>query len=162
MTTINVIFVLGNSKKEVREERVDKAAEFYIRNDHTRIIFSGTNNEAEKMYEYFMKKYSVLLGDHHQRCETLYVETKSRNTHENIVNCQKIIDTWRDIGCTYRIVICSSHFHIRRVIVIASFVIKKYKVSFIHTDGKNPEREENEEYLIKNYVDWMISCARII
>jgi uncharacterized SAM-binding protein YcdF (DUF218 family) len=160
MTMINVIFVLGNSKQEVREERVDKAAEFYIRNENTRIIFSGTNNEAEKMHAYFMKRYSVLLGE--QGDETLYVETKARNTHENIVNCQKIIDTWRDIGYTYRVVICSSHFHIRRVIVIASFVIKKYKVAFIHTDEKNPEREENEEYLIKNYIDWTISRARII
>lgn len=156
MTTINVIFVLGNSKQEVREERVDKAAEFYIRNENTRIIFSGTNNEAEKMHAYFMKRYSIIHDD-----ETLFVETKAKNTHENIVNCQKIVDTWRDIGYSYRIIICTCKFHIRRAIVIASFVVKKYRVAFIHTDGENPEREENEEYLIKNYVNWMISNAKI-
>jgi uncharacterized SAM-binding protein YcdF (DUF218 family) len=149
--TCHIIIVLGNSRKEIRDERVNRAIEYYNQINKkvsawdeeydTYLVFSGGNNGALKMKEYALKigiwsKY-------------ILTEENSKNTNENIEFSKKLIEQkfiYKNDNYIKDITICTSAFHLQRSIIIANRVLGQYKLNFIC-----PNEEFSLERAIKEY-----------
>ena len=155
------IIVLGNSKKEIWQPRVDAAVQhffskprqIYCEYTHEtintcRIILTGkgkTKTEAQQMKNYILEKYSISN-------ELLIIEDQSLNTLENLQYSKKIIDQI-SYFTKPTITICTSTFHIYRSMTLAKFIFDQYPQSYIHTDEKcNKSQLEQEMNYLYNFL----------
>ena len=112
---MNCIIVLGNKLlpngdlSQTLINRLDKTFELYNTGNYDYIIVSGgkvDNNEYTEAYQ--MKRYLIKLKI---PANKIIKEERSRDTIENAVECQKIIDNL-DVQ---EITIVTSDFHLERV-----------------------------------------------
>jgi len=159
---ISFTIVLGNSNIQILNSRLNKGiSEFFktknyedeedVYGIHNFIILSGRGNginfndktyssEAEYMFEYVSKyiqtKYIIL-------------ESNSNNTFENLTNCYKLISNRYPIhqyNGNIHVNICTSSFHIKRSLVIATLLNKNnYNLNFFHTNEKFTEDINKKE-----------------
>lgn len=157
---MQIIIVIGNDNTEIMKKRLDIAIkEFkssqirrysYVSNNYIpckKFLLTGGSldengiSNAEKM-----KQYAISQG---VDPSVIIVDDKSKNTVESIINSEKIIRKSFS-GCevyTPHIVICTSSFHMTRVLFISKIYFGKYKVSFIHTN----ETVTKEEKMYENH-----------
>lgn len=159
---LELIIVLGNSKPEVMKKRVDRAIIVFNSSKYTnfeyehdivktekRFIISGTEYETMFMQNYLFEKG---IDE-----KSIIVENKSKTTIQNIQNSLDLME--KMLLNISSIVICSSSFHIGRVIVISGLIMTKYApiVKYVHTNEKISDNErDNEQMLISlllnNYI----------
>lgn len=166
------IIVLGNSKREVRVNRLKKAVDYYnqiIKNnseksydyqpsDHLRLILSGkgasvpNSSEAEDMYK-------TAISDFYVPSEICVIENKSNNTRENFIESLKILVeagwfTPTGYCGKYTFTIVTSRFHAARSLVVGLEILSQYgDVKIIHTGEEfSSEVEHKENCLLVNYV----------
>lgn len=136
---MNFIVVLGNSKANVMNKRMDSAIATYRSFEAPGyIIVSGTQRETDIMVIYLSKYVDG-------KC--IIVENKSKNTIENIINSKNIVDQYyRNVRPELKpiVTICTSTFHIKRTILITRF-ITDYNTRFIHTNEQVSIDEYNSE-----------------
>lgn len=150
------IIVIGNSCDEIMKKRVDRAIEefksspqkrfSYVINDYIpckKLLFTGSHSSEVDILK--MKEYAIYKGIDPK---IIITENKSRNTVENIINSEKMIREMLPSCEAYSpdIIICTSSFHISRVMLISKIYFNKYRVSFIHTNEtitKNEKAREN-------------------
>jgi uncharacterized SAM-binding protein YcdF (DUF218 family) len=156
---MEIIIVLGCRNIEIMKKRVDRAVEYFnsspaqkIINDKAvrvkTMIFTGGGtdiSEAEIMKEYanIDEKYVIL-------------ESHAMNTYENLIYTKQIIDSqYGKLGQVHpNIVICTSSFHLRRVIIMALLLFKNYNVQFIHTNEDiNLEDKTREMVALNKFID---------
>lgn len=90
------------------------------------IIISGPIDDEN--YNYLKKK----IGE-----RFIILETVSKCTIDNLTECKKLIETVLYPSTLYPqpdIVMCTSTFHIKRVIVLAKLIYGGYNIKFIHTN----------------------------
>lgn len=158
---MHFILVLGNSRLDVMNKRVDRAIEEFRRLDkrdeygisQVKLIFCGKGNknitEAEYMSSYCQAK-GVDIRD-------IITETKSKTTMENLVNTLKMLNKagWfkNTLQCKYQFTICTSSFHIKRVMILSRLIFPEllnfsYSINFIHTNENVTDEEKQRERMI--------------
>lgn len=153
---MDVIIVLGNSDPEILKKRMDRAIkEFtsspyeYIRDGNVianKFILISGGPSATKMKEYALSKH---VGE-----KFLVLEDKSKNTIENIMFSNKLLDNAFQHGMSFlrpSVIICTSSFHIKRSMVIAKMLMCNYNTSFIDTceDVTYEEYQRENDYIIR-------------
>lgn len=161
---LELIIILGNSDPKVMKARIDRAIVCFNSSKYTnfeyerdivktekRIIVSGTEYETTIMKDYLFKK-----GFDDEKI--IIIENKSTNTVQNIKNSLALIE--KMLLNPYSIIICSSSFHIGRVIVIAGLFMTKYApiIRYIHTNENVSENEfDSEQALISSLLNRYVS-----
>ena len=171
-TFMQFIIVLGNSKPDVRRERVKRAIEYYdnqcklaTKNNYygdaqsfqCKIIFSGKGRSVEGSSEAEdMLKIALELGVPSDICS---IENKSNNTIENFTETLKLLFDagWfkPTIKCgEYTFIVCTSFFHAARSLVTAKNILSPHgTVKIIHTrEVVPPELENRENQILVHYV----------
>ena len=153
------IIVLGNPKPLYYEERVDRGMEtfFKLYNEEDKnkvmVIMTGFNGESTKMKKYAMRKYGE------QYSSVILEETKSVNTHQNLLFSKQIIESM--CSSSYSVIVCTSTFHIDRSLILANLVFGTdkdvYSIKMIHTRSPIPEdRREREKMLLDNLITSLV------
>lgn len=175
---IQFVIVLGNSDPKILIPRLNKGIEEFNKNKkyyddyqdeeetfgvYNYIILSGGGrggkgpkisdkmykSEAEYMHEYVSKfidsKYIIL-------------EDLSKDTIENLINSYKIISTKYSVSeYSINVTICTSSFHLKRSIVLATLLNKDgYNLRFAHTyenftDEVNKRELRHLDNFMNNY-----------
>lgn len=153
---LDVIIVLGNSRTDIMEERLARAfREFNVvyYDDETMrqkiIIPTGTPTESN-----YMTNRIIETGISR---DCIIVDSNARNTIDNIVNSRALIEA--HLLVPYRIIVCTSSFHIARTIVICGLVMGKFMeiVKFIHTNETvSSEEKQRETFLTSRLLDTFI------
>jgi uncharacterized SAM-binding protein YcdF (DUF218 family) len=146
---MNVIVILGCHQREILNPRLNRGIEEYknyVSNGYensTYILVSGCgrNKEYEYMYNYvsnYIDKNKILIED------------KSMNTFENLIFSIKILEDKFQNKPNYftkiNLIICSSSFHIKRIILLTKFIHKSnIEFKFIHTRETITEEQDKNE-----------------
>jgi uncharacterized SAM-binding protein YcdF (DUF218 family) len=130
---IDYIIVLGAGIKDenvtpLLKSRLDKAIEYYNKNEQCKIVVSGGQGADEPVSEaYAMKKY--LLSQKIPEGDILY-EDQSTSTYENMLFSKKIIEQdYPDLGKYPTIYFSTNNYHVLRGAIYAKQV--KLKASGI-------------------------------
>ena len=119
---IDTIIVLGakingNKISENLKLRLDKAIDYYNKNNDINIIVSGGRTKNADITESLaMKNYLVYKGIN---SSNIIEENKAKNTFENIIYSKKILDDIKNKG---KVLIVTSDFHLFRGRIIASIL----------------------------------------
>jgi len=164
------IIVLGNRTRDIMEKRVNRALKEFYSSPHEYVydsvrsipakmlLFSGGSSDGFSKPEgaIMMNDFALSKGVDKK---FITIEDKSRTTVENLINCKMILDrNYRkrecfSSGCLPKLTICTSTFHIRRVIVLAKMILPEYELSFIHTDEKVSDKKQQHEWnLLLSYL----------
>lgn len=163
---MEIIIVLGCVDAKIREKRVNRAI-YEFKNDTKEyycpytdeyiiqkyILFSGGSvnkdekeNEADIMFNYTKQFIDEKFLD---------IENKSRNTVENLQNCKQKIDEIFENMDKPIITICTSTFHINRVIILSKLIFNDYKLRFIHTNEEvSRDHFKHEENILNQTLQW--------
>jgi uncharacterized SAM-binding protein YcdF (DUF218 family) len=139
-----ILVVLGSPNSPTGElslmakERLDFCLEIYEK--HTLILctggFGALFNTASKPHAFYTKKYLMERGI----SEACFLEfALSTNTVEDAVKTRDIISTLENI----RLKVVTSDYHLERVKLIFSEVLKNYKMKFIGVKSNFEEEEYN-------------------
>jgi len=159
---MNIIVVLGCHQRDLLNKRLDRALEEYKkleddykadkgskRTHYIMVSGCGRNREHEYMYEYVSKYVDK---------NYIIVEGQSMNTFENLIYSIKILeDKFQNKGTYWtkiNLIICSSTFHIKRIIMLTKFLNKtNIDYRFIHTrENITEEQDRNELNNINNFL----------
>lgn len=149
---VTVVVVLGNVDPAVSLKRVDRAIEEFrnLPNDNESkfiLLSGGSPNEAPRSEASYMLDMCRARGIDDM---FLMVEGCSKNTVENLLYTRKLISIFNEVP---QLVICTSTFHIGRVIILTKLYFPGYKVRFIHTNEKTTEEEaEREGAILSNFL----------
>ena len=109
--------VNGSKISENLKLRLDKAIDYYNKNNDINIIVSGGKTKNADITESLaMKNYLVSKG---VNSSNIMEENKAKNTFENIIYSKKILDDIKNKG---KVLIVTSDFHLFRGRVIASIL----------------------------------------
>lgn len=167
---MQAIIVLGNRKNDIMKKRVDCALkEFYSSpieyidpdsHEHTQLkylLFSGGSSDGKSKPEgsVMMEDYALKAGVDKRFIQT---EINSRDTIQNLIFSRKLLDeiNTETYNCGRpRVTICTSSFHIKRVIILSSILLgDKYQLDFIHTNEEvTPDEKKQEWYNTIRNVD---------
>ena len=130
--------------------RCDKAIQLYKSGYIKKILISGgigflnldrINNEAYKMYNYLIKQDVPK--------EDIIIESKSRNTIDNINNSINLLSLVYDIN-NLSFILITNHFHLRRCILLLTKYINRNKIFWCGiTDGKTDINSWNKSLIRK-------------
>lgn len=159
MSLHTIFIVLGCSDEKTSRKRVDRAIfEFRKKPPEEYVDFAGVNVIRQKFlfsggnpYTHIpeaiqMKRYAIDCGINEKYILT---ETESKNTIENFIFSNKIIEPTKNF--ISKICICTSSFHLPRVKVISHFILKGYFLEFIHTheEVSSIQKERENQALLK-------------
>lgn len=160
---MKIILVLGTPNDVIMKKRVDRAMEEFYRTPHaiisdytgettvlTQLLLSGAGISTELKLEYMNK-----IGGKY-----ILSETQSRNTVENLIYTKQILDEMftKFMGFQPEIVICTSSFHVKRVIILAKLILTDYSYTFIHTrEPITKEEYQNEASILNHSIDTYIN-----
>jgi len=109
--------VNGSKISENLKLRLDKAIDYYNKNNDIKIIISGGKTKNTDITESLaMKNYLVSKG---VNSSNIIEENKATNTFENIMYSKKILDDMNNKG---KVLIVTSDFHLFRGRIIASIL----------------------------------------
>ena len=155
------IIVLGNRTRDIMEKRVNRAIKEFYSSPYEYIeppnsipikmlLFSGGSSDGVSTPEgaVMMNEFALNKGVDKK---FMAMEDKSRTTVENLVYCKKLLDAnhrYHHLGFRPKLTICTSTFHICRVIVLAKLLLPEYDLSFIHTEEEVPSNIQKHEWNI--------------
>jgi uncharacterized SAM-binding protein YcdF (DUF218 family) len=159
------IIVLGNRDTGTMERRVDRAIKEFNSNIcgvQKKLIFSGgylNENKSGMSEALFMQDYAIDVFNIDKK--SIITENKSKTTLENIKNVNKILNQIGSNPINDTLVICTSKFHINRVIMLSKLLFPTYKVRFVFTDEEVSINQENhEKKLLMNFIE--MYCKTIL
>lgn len=103
--------LMGEQVTPLLKSRIDKGIALYKHHPNSKLVFSGGKGEDELISEAeAMKRYALTQG---VDAKSIIIETKSRNTWENIAFSSKLISSSEHIA------IVTNYFHLLRSLMIA-------------------------------------------
>ena len=148
---INVVLILGIDDMDLLKKRLDKAIQQYQsfqknlhpdEGDHQNFYFMISGSKSR---EYMLEYVSKYIDPKY-----LIVEDKSETTYQNLVfsfeMLENIFQSSISLYTKVNIIICTSSFHIKQIILLTSLLSKgNFDFKFVHTNETVSKALELEE-----------------
>ncbi|WP_422661314.1 YdcF family protein [Paenibacillus sp. EC2-1] len=158
----NADFVLVFGSITAPRVRVPKAVELYKAGRATKIIMSGgTSNIPEA---HVMRDTAIQSG---VKDSDIWVEDKSTNTKENIINSREMIDEKFGLERTRRILLVTNFFHLRRCYLSMKTYMPdwiEYSLSGVLDNNTRPDNwwtNEKGRIRVLNELERLIHYTRV-
>lgn len=167
-----IYIVLGSRDIKTLKTRMDIAIDKFKSSpcehldEHTGFTFTlkvlllsgGRTDNYNNTEAYYMEQYAINQGINQK---FIHVENESINTLQSLKNCNEIINYWffplYDIIRPENVTICTSTWHIKRVMLISKFVMPYYNITYEHTkEVVTIEENYQENYAILHILDLLL------
>lgn len=153
--TSDLGLVLGSTDSKILKKRMDVAIEAYKKGKIKKLLFTGGISYKPKIFDLRvytaeairMQEYAIARG---VPKEDIILETKARNTIENIENSIEIIENENlDI---HSITIISSDFHLTRTMLLFKRLgkDKRFKLSLIESKDERTKYVKKEAKFLRD------------
>ncbi len=148
---LTVVIVLGNRDPEVMKKRLLAGVRACVQRKATHLLLSGGCVVGSRPEALIMKDF---LEEMAQRGEVpdildetrVLLETESKYTAENLTECDKLLKlVCSDSEEAVQLVICTSSFHLPRVILMSKVLLPKYEISYAGTQEEVTPEEKSLE-----------------